>query len=67
MTENNKKLAKCKECSDWYCMECSTHYAWKDFCSHECMEENDRKQTVDIADKTLDEMFADIDDSEPNI
>jgi len=42
--ENNKKLAKCKECGDWYCKECSIHYAWKDFCSHECMEEDDRKK-----------------------
>jgi hypothetical protein len=40
--DENKRVAKCKQCGDWYCMECSKHYAWEDFCSHECMEENDR-------------------------
>jgi hypothetical protein len=40
----NKRIAKCKQCGDWYCMECSNHYAWTEFCSHECMEENDREK-----------------------
>lgn len=43
---NNKKIAKCKRCGDWYCMECSEHYAWKEFCSHECMEENDKEEKI---------------------
>lgn len=33
---NNKMIGKCKYCDDYYCMECSEHPEWKDYCSNDC-------------------------------
>lgn len=43
---DNKKVAQCKQCGDWYCMECSNHYSWTEFCSHGCMEKHDREEEI---------------------
>lgn len=32
-------IGKCKYCGDSYCMECSKHKHWKEFCSDDCYDE----------------------------
>lgn len=33
---NNKMIGECKHCSQYYCMECSEHEHWEEFCSESC-------------------------------
>lgn len=36
---NNQMIGKCKYCNQDYCMECSKHKHWQEFCSEDCYDE----------------------------
>lgn len=40
---NSKNLNTCKNCEQYYCMECSEANNWHDFCSEECEKEYNRR------------------------
>lgn len=33
---NNKLIQRCKRCDEYYCVNCSTHSGFEDYCSVEC-------------------------------
>jgi len=41
----NKTIGRCKLCDQDYCMECSTHEEWKEFCSDSCAKEFKEQET----------------------
>ena len=41
---NNKMIGKCKNCDQWYCMECCENEKWDCFCSVECEEEFEKEE-----------------------
>lgn len=43
---NNKSIAKCKQCDDYYCYECSDNKGWESFCSDRCEKEYIEKHLV---------------------
>lgn len=36
---NNRAVENCKLCNSAYCMECSDHEGWEEFCSDSCAKE----------------------------
>lgn len=36
---NNQMIRKCKYCGQDYCMECSKHEHWQEFCTDSCHDE----------------------------
>ena len=37
-------IGSCKNCGQWYCMECSENKNWEEFCSVECEEEFEKEE-----------------------
>lgn len=36
---NNQMIGECKCCGRNYCMECSGHTHWEEFCNEKCYDE----------------------------
>lgn len=36
---SNQMIGKCKYCKQDYCMECSEHEHWEEFCSYGCYDD----------------------------
>jgi hypothetical protein len=36
---SNSNIYDCKNCGIYYCIECSDHEHWEEFCCEECYEE----------------------------
>ena len=53
---NNKLIGKCKNCDQWYCMECSENEHWEEFCSGNCEREYE-KQENEKPNAQLNEVF----------
>ena len=35
---NNQMISNCRYCTQNYCMECSEHAHWEEFCSEDCFD-----------------------------
>lgn len=45
---NNRMRGECTNCKQMYCMECSEHEHWQEFCSERCYDEyvSEKEYTV---------------------
>ena len=46
---SNQMIGKCKYCDQNYCIECSTHQHWKEFCSEGCYDKYQDEGSPNIA------------------
>ena len=43
---NNQMIGKCKHCGQDYCMECSEHEHWEEFCSESCYDQYETEENL---------------------